>query len=259
MVAISENARHDVPYPLNFVGVVHHGLPMNFFEHKVRNPEHYFAWLGRFVPEKGAHLAIQAAKQTGVPLILAGIVDKYIPEAVAYFEEQIKPYVDGEHIKYIGPVNTRQKISLLSKARGLLNPIQWEEPFGMVMIEAMAVGCPVISFARGAAPEIVAQEESGFLVDTLEEMIERIPRVDELDRSAIREYVLQNFSVKAMSSRYLRIYESVIATKSASKRGTGRIKNAGTPNALPVPVMPTLKTDVPVPAPFQFSLPSRAT
>ncbi len=258
MVAISENARRDVLYPLNFVGVVYHGLPMNFFKNKVRTPEHYFAWLGRFVPEKGAHLAIRAAKDIGVPLVLAGIVDKHIPEAVAYFEDQIKPYIDGEQIKYIGPVNMKQKISLLSKAQSLLNPIQWEEPFGMVMIEAMAVGCPVISFNRGAAPEIVAQEQSGFLVNTFEEMVECMAHVSEFDRSAIREYVLQNFSIKAMSSRYLRIYESVIAAKSVSKRGPGRVKNAETSNVLPVPAVSTLKTDVLVQAPLQTSLPATA-
>ena len=149
MVAISENARNDTPFPLNFVGVVYHGLPMNFFKHTVKKPDDCFVWLGRFVPEKGAHLAIQAVKQAGASLVLAGIVDKHIAASVTYFEEQIKPYVDGQKIKYIGPVNTRQKISLLSKAHGFLNPIQWEEPFGMVMIEAMALGCPLISFARG--------------------------------------------------------------------------------------------------------------
>ena len=211
MVAISENARKDATaYPLNFVGTVHHGLPMNFFKHNVQEPENFFVWLGRFVPEKGAHLAIQAAREAGVPLVLAGIIDKHIAESVAYFEERIKPFIDGEQVQFVGPVNTHQKIDLLSRAHGFLNPIQWEEPFGMVMIEAMAVGCPVISFARGAAPEVVAHGKSGFLVDTIEEMIACVPRLVMLDRAAVRDHVMQKFSVKAMADSYLKVYKKVI-------------------------------------------------
>ena len=213
MIAISENARKDAPYALNYVGVVHHGLPMSFFKHTESQPENFLAWLGRFVPEKGAHLAIQAAKQTGIPLVLAGIVDKHVTESITYFEERIKPHIDDQQIKFIGPVNTKQKISLLSRARGFLNPIQWEEPFGMVMIEAMAVGCPVISFARGAAPEIVAQGRSGFLVHDVEEMIQYVPQLATLDRFTVHEYALQNFSVRAMAENYMKIYKKVIAAK----------------------------------------------
>lgn len=210
MVAISEHAKQDVPYPLNFVGVVHHGLPMDTFRPTAARPENFFAWLGRFVPEKGPHLAIQAAEQAGVPLVLAGIVDEHLPDAVRYFEDQIKPHLDGEQIKYIGPVGMKQKISLFSRARGMLNPIQWEEPFGMVMIEAMAVGCPVVSFARGAAPEVIAEGTSGFLVSSLEEMVAMIPRVDDLSRSNVRNYVVQNFSVLAMAEKYVELYKKLV-------------------------------------------------
>ncbi len=259
VVAISENARRDTPYPLNFVGVVHHGLPMDFFKHAVKKPDACFVWLGRFVPEKGAHLAIHAAQRANISLVLAGIVDKHIAASVAYFEEEIKPHIDGEQIKYVGPVNTRQKIRLLSKAHGFLNPIQWEEPFGMVMIEAMALGCPVISFNRGAAPEIVAQGKSGFLVDTLEEMVERIPQLGELDRFSVRDYVLQNFSVKAMAEQYLQVYEKVVASKkSIPTRGTGRTKRGTPSHALPVPDSATFRTDVLVQSPpYQIALPAR--
>ncbi len=260
MVAISENARKDVPYPLNFVGVVHHGLPMHFFKHTVKKPDDCFVWLGRFVPEKGAHLAIRAVQQAGASLVLAGIVDKHVSASVAYFEDQIKPHIDGQQITYVGPVNTRQKISLLSKAHGFLNPIQWEEPFGMVMIEAMAVGCPVISFARGAAPEIVAEGKTGFLVNTLEEMVERIPQIGEFDRFAVRDYVLQNFSVKAMAEQYFSVYEKVIAsTPYVSKRGTGRTKSAlVSPSSSVSASSSVLKTDVPAQVPpYQLSLPAK--
>ncbi len=255
MVAISENARKDVPYPLNFVGVVYHGLPMSFFKHVVKEAKDYFVWLGRFMPEKGAHLAIQAAQQAGVPLVLAGIVDKHVAESVAYFEEKIKPYIDDQQIKFIGPVNTRQKVSLLSCAKGFLNPIQWEEPFGMVMIEAMAMGCPVISFARRAAPEIVVHGKSGFLVHSVEEMIQCIPQLAELNRFNIHDLALQKFSVKAMAEQYTKVYKKVIAS---SKHMT---KTTSIPTYHPplVTVTPqVVKVNDPAQVSYQVSLPSKA-
>src|SRR5436309_3739327 len=177
MIAISESARNEVSHPLNFVGIVHHGLPMQQFQPTVKQPEDFFVWLGRLFPEKGAHLAIEAAKKAGVPIVLAGTVDSHVPDSVRYFEEVIKPQIDDQQVKYIGPVGMEQKVDLLSRARGFLNPIQWEEPFGMVMIEAMAVECPVISFSRGAASEIVAHRKSGFLVHDVHEMIHFIPKI----------------------------------------------------------------------------------
>ncbi|MBV9710241.1 MAG: glycosyltransferase family 4 protein [Ktedonobacteraceae bacterium] len=211
MVAISESARAEVPHRLNFVGVVHHGIPIERFE-PTAAPESFFAWLGRFVPEKGAHLAVKAAKKAGVPLVLAGTVDRHMEASVNYFNEVIKPLIDDQQIKYIGPVNMEQKIRLLSRACGFLNPIEWEEPFGMVMIEAMAVGCPVITFARGAAPEIVCHKKSGFLAHDVNEMAHFISRVKDLDRAAIRAYAKQYFSVSTMGNKYQRIYKKVIAS-----------------------------------------------
>lgn len=211
MVAISKQACRAVPYDLNFVGIVHHGIPMHLFTPTTRYPENYVAWLGRFVPEKGPHLAIEAAKRANIPLVLAGIVDYHLPEAVRYFKEQIEPQIDGQRITYIGPVNHEQKVDFLSRARALLNPITWEEPFGMVMIEAMALGCPVVSFARGAAPEVVKHARSGFLVANIDEMVEAVTRIDELKRTAVRAYVEEHFSVKAMAEKYTQVYRRVIA------------------------------------------------
>jgi glycosyltransferase involved in cell wall biosynthesis len=210
MVAISVAARDEVPYDLNFVGVVHHGLPMNTFQPLQESPEEYFVWLGRIVPEKGAHLAIEAAKRADVPLVMAGIVDQHLPEAVAYFENQIQPQIDQQRIKFIGPVNLEQKIDLLRRARGLLNPIEWEEPFGMVMIEAMALGCPVITFPRGAAPEIVVHRKSGFLAHNVEEMAHLMTKIDMLDRAVVRAHVEQHYSAKVMAEKYSSIYKKVI-------------------------------------------------
>jgi glycosyltransferase involved in cell wall biosynthesis len=212
-VAISDCARREVKYPLNFVGVVHHGLPMEHFQPMTLQPENYFVWLGRMVPDKGTHLAIQAAKKAGVKLVLAGTIDSYSDQSLQYFEETIKPEIDGEQIKYIGPVNMRQKIDLLSHAAGFLNPIQWEEPFGMVLIEAMALGCPVISLSRGAATEIVVHHKTGFLVHDIADMVKFISRIGEIDRNVVRAHVVRNFSAHAMAEKYSRIYKRVIVMR----------------------------------------------
>ncbi len=210
MVAISESARQNVPHPLNFVGVVHHGLYMQDFQPVKRRMSENFAWLGRFMPEKGAHLAIEAAKRAQVPLVLAGIIDRHSKISMDYFEQVIKPQIGKDQITYIGPVNMRQKNTLFGRARGFLNPIEWEEPFGMVMIEAMALGCPVISFARGAAPEIIADGETGFLVKNVDEMVSAIAKIDLIDRETVRKYVEQNFSSQVMAKNYVKIYKKVI-------------------------------------------------
>src|SRR2546421_7460613 len=211
MVAISKSAEAEAPEDLNFVGVVHHGLPAQAFHATSKRQGDFFVWLGRFARGKGAHLAIEAAKRADVSLILAGTIDRYQQESVRYFQEELKPLFDAEQIKYVGPVNFKQKQSLLSRARGFLNPIEWEEPFGMVMIEAMAVGCPVISFARGAAPEIVAHGETGFLVQNVDEMAQSIARIDEIDRETTRLHAQRNFSASVMAEKYGQVYEKVLA------------------------------------------------
>lgn len=212
MVLISNQARANTTLPLNIVGVVHHGLPLQQFKATTRQPENYLAWLGRFVPEKGAHLAVEAAQRAGVPIVLAGTIDKHVEESVNYFEQKIKPLIDNCQVKYVGPVNMQQKIDLLSHARGMLNPIQWEEPFGMVMIEAMAVGCPVIAFNRGAAPEIVSHGSSGFLVQNIDEMVHSIAHLAELNRTNVSAHVEQNFTARVMAQKYVRVYKQVIAS-----------------------------------------------
>ncbi len=212
MIAISESARTEVPHKLNFVGVVPHGLMMEQFRPTGRKRGDFFVWLGRFVPDKGVHLAIEAAKRAQVPVVLAGTIDRYSQESIHYFQQVIKPLIDEKQIRYVGPVNMKEKISLLSRARGFLNPIEWEEPFGMVMIESMALGCPVISFARGAAPEIIVSGKTGFLVHDLDEMVACIPRIDEIDRDMIRRYVEEHFSAHVMAGQYIEIYEKLVRT-----------------------------------------------
>lgn len=255
MIAISESSYRQVPYHLNFVGIVHHGLLMQFYQPTGEPREDFFVWLGRFVPEKGAHLAIEAAKHARVPLVLAGIIDPYSQKSVRYFADMVKPLIDNDRVRYIGPVNMQQKISLLSRARGLLNPIEWEEPFGMVMIEAMALGCPVITFARGAAPEIVLDGQTGFLVHALDEMVQAIPRLGQLDRQACRLHVEHHFSARVMAQKYIKIYKEVllkskgVAVKEEARTGKG---------PLVTPAVPSVKALLPIHVPYQSGQVARA-
>lgn len=210
IVAISQTAHHLAPEKLNIVGVVHHGIPTNQFLPTAKGEGGFFVWLGRLVPEKGPDIAIEAAKRANVPIVLAGIIPHNSSRSVTFFEEVIKPQIDNRQVKYIGPVNMKQKIDLLSHARGFLNPIKWEEPFGMVMIEAMAVGCPVIAFDYGAAAEIVVHQKTGFLVHNVDEMTQFISHIDEIDREITRGHVERNFSDRVMAEKYIEIYKKVI-------------------------------------------------
>ncbi len=211
MVAISKSAKHQEleKFPLNFIDVVHHGI--DFKNCPLPAPaENFLIWVGRIVPEKGLDLAIKAAKEAKVPLVIAGIVDANIPEARRYFQEEIEPEVDGQQIQYVGPVNGRERDYFLRRARGMLNPLQWEEPFGMVMLEAMAVGCPVIAFRRGAAEELITPGKTGFLVENVAEMVQRIPDIDHIDRAGVRDFVEERFSASVMAKNYIRVYKEVI-------------------------------------------------
>lgn len=196
---------------LNWAGVVYNGISMNEYTIPAdAQVEPYYVWLGRFSPEKGPHLAIEAARRAGVPLHLGGTIDTSSPEAEQYFHEQIEPQFDDEQIRYLGPLDMEGKIQAFSRATAFLNPIEWEEPFGMVMVEAMALGCPVITFGRGAAPEVVYDGVSGFIVDTLDEMVEAMPRVKDLDRAQVRAHVDEHFSSRAMTRAYLDVYRQVM-------------------------------------------------
>jgi len=210
IVAISESSRAQVPHPLNFIGVVYHGLPFDTYVSTEQKRGEFLVWIGRFVPEKGAHIAIEVAKRAGMPLVLAGTIDVHIQESHQYFHQAIKPYIDQENVQYVGPVTLQQKIELLSQALGFLNPIQWEEPFGMVIIEAMSLGCPVISFPCGAVPELIVHSKTGFLAQNSDEMVELIMHLNEIDREDMRQHARNKFSVQIMSQNYIRIYEKVI-------------------------------------------------
>ena len=210
IVAISESTRNQQGLPLNIISVVHHGIDLNEYHFEGTQHDDYFLWLGRLVPEKGAHVAIEAARRAGVPLVLAGTIDKKNQQTEAYFHEKIEPAIDNVHVCYHGPADMPDKIRLMSRARGFLNPILWEEPFGMVMIETMALGCPVIAFARGAAPEIVIHGKTGFLAQDGAEMVQYIQRIGEIDRNEVRAHAQQEFSSLTMARGYSEVYKRAI-------------------------------------------------
>jgi len=162
-------------------------------------------FLGRLDRIKGAHTAIQVAKATRHQLILAGNIS-HTPDDLAYFKSEIEPQIDNEQIKYLGPLNDMEKNIWLGQAKALLFPIEWDEPFGMVMIEAMACGTPVIAFKRGSVPEVVENGITGFIVDDAAGMEEKLAEIDTIDRSLCRKTALERFNVDVVAHNYLQLF-----------------------------------------------------
>lgn len=183
---------------------IHHGLDLSVYD-PTRQERQYLSFLGRIAPIKGTHLAIQVAKQSGIPLKIAGEVQPIFRD---YFEREIKPHVDGKFIEFVGEVDLKAKNELLGNSLALLFPIEWDEPFGLVMIEAMACGTPVIAFPGGAVPEIVKDGVSGYICRSVEEMAVRAKKLH-FDAASIRQYVEQNFSLDAMVARYIDLYREI--------------------------------------------------
>lgn len=182
--------------------VVHNGIPAEQFAFSGHSYD-YFAYLGYLNCQKGAHTAVRVAKKAKIKLKLAGNGTK------EFLEKEIYPYLD-ENIEYLGPVSGKNKIKFLQNAKALLVPIQWEEPFGLIMPEAMACGTPVIAFNRAAVPEIVKDGETGFIVKNEEEMIKAIKKIDSIDRKKCRERVEKYFTVEKMADEYEKIYQKII-------------------------------------------------
>ena len=225
LVSISNDQRRPIANA-NFVATVHHGIPTDL--HKpVYNPRGgYVAFLGRISPEKRPDRAIRLARALGIPLKIAAKVDK-IDEA--YFREKIVPLLCDTGVEFIGEINERGKTEFLGEARALLFPIDWPEPFGLVMIEAMACGTPVLAFRQGSVAEIIDQGVTGAVVDTMDEALRMLPRVLALDRHAVRRRFEQRFSSARMAADYVAVYRSLLKRPSKSERET--------PVPLPRPVL----------------------
>jgi glycosyltransferase involved in cell wall biosynthesis len=206
-ISISQ-AQREPRLGLNYVHTVYNGIDTSVYPfHPQPTQPAYLAFVGRISPEKGPEEAIKIARAAGLPLKMAGKVDAVDR---AYYREQIEPLIDGEQIQYLGEVSHEQKVQLLGGATVTLFPITWREPFGLVMIESMATGTPVIGMGLGSVPEIIAHGKTGFVCHSLEQMIEAIPAVIKLDRQTCRDYVLSNFSVQSMTDEYEKAFQMVL-------------------------------------------------
>ena len=204
VVSISNSQRRPLPQA-NYVRTVHHGIPEKLLTPQDKKQE-YLAFLGRIAPEKGPDKAIRIARAAGIPLKIAAKVDRVDQ---VYFETVIRPMLAGGGVEMIGEINDAQKPDFLSGAIGLLMPIDWPEPFGLVMIEAMACGTPVIAFNRGSVPEIVEPGLTGFIVEDEMGAIAGAQKLDTLPRAKVRQRFEQRFTAKRMAEDYLGIYRSL--------------------------------------------------
>ena len=206
-ISISDNQRLPLPH-LSWAGTVYHGLPERDLAAKFERGR-YLGFLGRLAPEKGAHTAISLARRARQPLRIAAKIPR---SQSRYVREQLLPQVDGEVIELIGEVDDKGKTEFLANAAALLFPIDWPEPFGLVMIEAMACGTPVIAFRRGSVPEVIDDGVSGFVVDNEQEVLAAIARANELDRRRVRAAFEERFTAARMARDYLAKYSQLIGS-----------------------------------------------
>jgi len=200
-VAISDADRHA---NLDYVATIHHGIDLNEFELD-REPGNYLLFFGRIHPDKGTAEAIDVAERAGMPLMIAGIIQDR-----DYFERLVEPRIDGERVSYLGPVGPDRRGDLLGGARALVHLVNFDEPFGFSVVEAMACGTPVIASARGSMPEIVRDGENGFLVGSIDEAVAAVHASDGLDRTVVRASVEQRFDVNRMVDDYLALYRRIV-------------------------------------------------
>ncbi|HMF23328.1 MAG TPA: glycosyltransferase family 4 protein [Pseudolabrys sp.] len=206
LVSISDNQRAPIRNA-NFVATVHHGLPVDLL-HPTFNPRGgYLAFLGRISPEKGVDRSIIAARTLGIPFKIAAKVDR-VDEV--YFRERIAPLLKGPGVEFIGEINDQEKSEFLGQALALMFLIDWPEPFGLSMIEAMACGTPVLAFRRGSVDEVVDNGVTGYAVESIEEAILALPRVLTLDRRAVRNRFEERFTSTRMAKNYVRVYKSLL-------------------------------------------------
>jgi glycosyltransferase involved in cell wall biosynthesis len=214
-VAISDADRNE---RLDYVATIHHGIDLGEFE-LTRAPGDYLLFFGRIHPDKGTAEAIDVAERTGMPLVIAGIVQDR-----GYFEQLVEPRLDGERVSYVGPVGPERRGGLLGGARALLHLVNFDEPFGFSVVEAMACGTPVIAPPRGSMTEIIRHGENGFLVDTRKETVAAVDASSTLDRAAVRASVEDRFDVERMVDDYVVLYQRVVELHRRTQIGNEAIR-----------------------------------
>jgi glycosyltransferase involved in cell wall biosynthesis len=209
-VAISNAQRRNAP-GVNFVKTIHHGLPTEDYDFNPE-PEDHLLWLSKLTPEKGIAEAIEIAKKTGEKLIIAGVIPK---EYHDFFEYRIQPMIDGKQIQFVGAADFKKKVELFKKAKACLYPIKREEPFGLIVIESMACGTPVIAYKRGAMAEIIKNGKTGFLVNSQKEMIEALKKIKKIKRIDCYRHIKKKFNLEKMVNKYEALYNTIL--KNAKK------------------------------------------
>lgn len=204
-VAISKNQKKSGP-GINIAKTIYHGLPWEKYPFNAE-PKDYILWLSKIAPGKGVAEAIDIAKLSGEKLIISGNI---LPDYADYFEFRIKPLIDGKKIKFVGASDFQKKIELFKNAKAFIFPVKRVEPFGLVVIEAMACGTPVIAFKAGSMAELIQDGKTGFLVNSVEEACQALKKVDQISREYCQEYVKKNFGLKRMVNRYERLYKKII-------------------------------------------------
>lgn len=200
-VAISDADRHP---SLRYLATIHHGIDMTQFA-PARGRRDYLLFFGRIHPDKGTAIAIEVARRAGRPLVIAGIV-----QDESYFEREVKPHIDGDRVRFVGAIGPDRRSEMLGGARALLHLIDFDEPFGFSVVEAMACGTPVVAFRRGSMAEIVTEGVGGFLVDDVEAAVRAVERAGTLDPDAVRASVADRFDVGRMVDEYIQVYRRVV-------------------------------------------------
>ena len=216
-VAVSECQKHSIEEQLSSLSVscISHGLELCRYPWQERKSD-YFCYLGRIAPEKGVRQAIEACRRSGLRLKIAGPTSSQgYPgqQSDAYFRQVIEPLVDGKLVEYVGELGFEDKVDFLKHSRGLLFPVQWEEPFGLVVIEAMACGTPVLALGRGSLPELVAHGETGYIACDMDEFEKSIPRLRDIDPARCRRLVEERFSAERMADDYHKLYARILAAE----------------------------------------------
>ena len=210
LVSISNDQRKPLPHA-NFVATIHHGIPAGLHLPSFEQGS-YLAFLGRISPEKRPDRAIRIARATGIPLKIAAKVDKVDED---YFRNDILPLIDGPGVEFIGEINEREKTKFLGEAAALLFPVDWPEPFGLVMIEAMACGTPVLAFRCGSIPEVIDDGVTGKMVDSEEEAIAALPEILSYDRRAVWQRFEERFTTTRMANNYVSIYRQLLRMRTS--------------------------------------------
>jgi glycosyltransferase involved in cell wall biosynthesis len=226
LVSISDAQRAPAPRA-NWVATVYHGIPLDTLTLNTRGGE-YLAFLGRISPEKGLDTAIEVARRAGMPIRIAArkpLANKEDPDVRRdweYYTSTVEPLLKSRSVELVGQVDEDAKDDFLGNAAALLFPIQWPEPFGLVMVEALACGTPVLAFRHGSVPEVLEHGVTGFICDTEDEMVDAVARIGEIDRSRCRAEVERRFTPAAMADAYERVYERLIEEHQAAPPEDGR-------------------------------------